>query len=53
MLELELVEFEVEVGRERMLKEVRRGMGRSLKVFVGGDDTGIDIDVDVGVELEA
>lgn len=48
--ELELVKFEVESGRERMVKEVRRGMGRSLKVFVDGN---ADVDVDVGVEFEA
>lgn len=43
--ELELMEFEVEAGSERMVKEVREGMGKSLKVFVDGD-------LDIGGELE-
>lgn len=48
---VELAELEVEVGRERTVKEASTGIGMSLKVFVD-DDADVDADVEVKVELE-
>lgn len=44
-------EVVVEVGRERIVKDVRRGMGRSLKVFVGAELAGVVVELDAAIAV--